>query len=88
MAETVEDAIRAEVAALAPDFVTIRHVLHQNPELSDREEGTAKLVADSLAAAGIISSVARGLGDGSNTPREESGWFYSPTMVPITPISF
>jgi amidohydrolase len=33
--------------------VAIRQILHQNPELSDREEGTAKLVAESLAAAGI-----------------------------------
>jgi len=56
VAETVEEAIRAEVAALAPDFVTMRHVLHQNPELSDREEGTAKLVAESLRAAGIDPS--------------------------------
>ena len=53
MVETLEDAIRAEVTALAPDFVNVRHFLHQHPELSDREEETAALVAERLRAAGI-----------------------------------
>src|ERR1051326_6973297 len=48
-----QDAIRSEIAALAPAFIAIRHYLHQNPELSDHEAGTSALVAERLDAVGI-----------------------------------
>ncbi len=51
--QSVEDAIRREVAALAPDYVATRHFLHQNPELSDREERTSALVAERLRSFGL-----------------------------------
>src|SRR3954468_7213762 len=53
MGESEQDAIRAEIAALAPDYIETRHYLHQNPELSDHEERTAALVAERLDACGI-----------------------------------
>jgi amidohydrolase len=53
MGQLAEDAIRSEVARLAPDFVATRHHLHQNPELSDREANTSALVAERLRSFGI-----------------------------------
>ncbi|HVR95783.1 MAG TPA: amidohydrolase [Thermoanaerobaculia bacterium] len=48
-AARVEEA----VAALTPRIVEIRHWIHQNPELSNREVQTAELVAGHLKALGI-----------------------------------
>ncbi len=39
--------------AVAPEAVEIRHRLHQNPELSNRETATAALVADYLRKIGL-----------------------------------
>jgi len=53
MGSAIEDAIRTEVMAQAPRAVETRHHLHQNPELSDREEKTSALVAERLRSYGI-----------------------------------
>ena len=43
----------AAIADMTPRLVETRHHIHQNPELSDREAGTARLVAGRLAALGL-----------------------------------
>jgi amidohydrolase len=45
--------IDREVERLAPEMVEIRHRLHQNPELSNRETQTAALVAEHLRGLGL-----------------------------------
>jgi amidohydrolase len=45
--------IEQEVARVTPAVTEIRHRLHQNPELSNREEKTAALVADYLRKLGL-----------------------------------
>jgi amidohydrolase len=45
--------IEQEAARVAPAIIEIRHRLHQNPELSNREEKTAALVADYLRKLGL-----------------------------------
>jgi amidohydrolase len=45
--------IEQEVAKITPAVTEIRHRLHQNPELSNREEKTAALVADYLRKLGL-----------------------------------
>ena len=45
--------IEQEVAKVTPAVTEIRHQLHQNPELSNREEKTAALVADYLRKLGL-----------------------------------
>src|SRR5215510_16508030 len=45
--------IEQETAKVTPAVTEIRHRLHQNPELSNREEKTAALVADYLRKLGL-----------------------------------
>ena len=45
--------IEKETARVTPAIVDIRHQIHQNPELSNREEKTAALVADYLRKLGL-----------------------------------
>jgi len=45
--------IDQESAKVTPAVTEIRHLLHQNPELSNREEKTAALVADYLRKLGL-----------------------------------
>src|SRR5688572_28794560 len=45
--------IEQETAKVTPAVTEIRHHLHQNPELSNREEKTAALVADYLRKLGL-----------------------------------
>ena len=45
--------IEQETAKVTPAVTEIRHQLHQNPELSNREEKTAALVADYLRKLGL-----------------------------------
>jgi amidohydrolase len=45
--------IEQETAKVTPAVTDIRHQLHQNPELSNREEKTAALVADYLRKLGL-----------------------------------
>src|SRR6185295_14145471 len=42
-----------EVAKIAPSMIEIRHTIHQNPELGNRETETAKLIAERLTALGL-----------------------------------
>lgn len=42
-----------EIAKVAPAVTELRHQIHQNPELSNREEKTAALVADYLRKLGL-----------------------------------
>ena len=42
-----------EIANVTPAVTTLRHQIHQNPELSNREEKTAALVADYLRKLGL-----------------------------------
>jgi amidohydrolase len=51
--DALDARIDREVARLAPQIVEIRHQLHQNPELSNREVKTAALVADHLRKLGL-----------------------------------
>ena len=41
MNECTADSVRAEIGALAPEFIELRRRLHEAPELSDAEEQTA-----------------------------------------------
>ena len=45
--------VEQETAKVAPAVIEIRHHLHQNPELSNREEKTAALIADYLRKLGL-----------------------------------
>ena len=45
--------IDQETGKLTPALTEIRHQIHQNPELSNREEKTAALVADYLRKLGL-----------------------------------
>jgi amidohydrolase len=45
--------VRAAVDRLAPSIIEVRHVLHQNPELSNREFKTAERVAAHLRSLGL-----------------------------------
>jgi amidohydrolase len=45
--------IEQETAKVTPAVTDIRHRIHQNPELSNREEKTAAMVADYLRALGL-----------------------------------
>jgi amidohydrolase len=45
--------IEKETARVVPAIIEIRHQIHQNPELSNREEKTAALVADHLRKLGL-----------------------------------
>jgi amidohydrolase len=45
--------VEQETAKVTPAVTEIRHQLHQNPELSNREEKTAALVADYLRKLGL-----------------------------------
>lgn len=52
-AQGADAAVAAAVDRLAPRIVEIRHDLHQNPELSNRETRTAGVVARHLRALGM-----------------------------------
>src|SRR5215207_562218 len=45
--------IDQETAKVTPAVTEIRHQIHQNPELSNREEKTAALIADYLRKLGL-----------------------------------
>ncbi len=47
------NALQNEADALTDDLAVTRHHIHQHPELSGQEEGTARLVAGRLAALGL-----------------------------------
>ena len=50
---SLDARVDALVARFAPEAIQIRHLLHQNPELSNRETKTAALVAEKLRALGL-----------------------------------
>jgi amidohydrolase len=52
-AATLDERVDAAVARLTPEIVSIRHDVHQHPELSNREERTAALVAEHLRGLGL-----------------------------------
>ena len=52
-AQGTDRAVAAAVDRLTPRIVEIRHDLHQNPELSNRETRTAGVVAEHLRALGL-----------------------------------
>jgi amidohydrolase len=45
--------VEQETTRVAPSVIEIRHHLHQNPELSNREQKTAALIADYLRKLGL-----------------------------------
>ena len=45
--------VEQEAVKVAPAVIEIRHQIHQNPELSNREEKTAALIADYLRKLGL-----------------------------------
>jgi len=51
--QTLDERIGAAVERLTPAVIELRHRIHQNPELSNREFKTAELVADRLRALGL-----------------------------------
>lgn len=53
LAQDLDNRIDQEVERAAPAMIEIRHKLHQNPELSNRETQTAALVADHLRKLGL-----------------------------------
>ncbi len=53
LAQDLGSRIDREVERVAPEIVEIRHRLHQNPELSNRETQTAALVAEHLRKLGL-----------------------------------
>ena len=48
MSDDVRQQINEQASAVEKQVVDWRHQVHQNPELSNRESATAKLVADRL----------------------------------------
>ena len=52
-AQSVEPAVSSAVDRLTPQIVEIRHRVHQNPELGNREFKTAELIAAHLRALGL-----------------------------------
>jgi amidohydrolase len=52
-AQDIDSRVRAATDRLAPSIIDVRHRLHQNPELSNREFETAKLIAGQLRQLGI-----------------------------------
>jgi amidohydrolase len=52
-AQGTDPAVAAAVDRLAPRIIEIRHDLHQNPELSNRETRTAGIVAAHLRSLGL-----------------------------------
>ncbi len=50
---SLDARVDALVARFAPEAIEIRHQLHRNPELSNRETKTAALVAEKLRALGL-----------------------------------
>jgi len=53
LAQQFDPAVSAAVERLAPQMTEVRHRLHQNPELSNREFRTAELVAAHLRSLGL-----------------------------------
>ena len=51
--ESIYEAIDRSVAEHTNDLIELRHHLHRNPELSNREAKTAALVAERLRALGL-----------------------------------
>lgn len=51
--QTLVSALERTLSEVTPDIIEIRHQIHQNPELSNREFKTAALVADYLKALGM-----------------------------------
>ncbi|HZP83595.1 MAG TPA: amidohydrolase [Chthonomonadaceae bacterium] len=51
--QTTYELLSQTIQRLLPEVVETRHHLHQNPELSDREEKTATFVAERLRALGM-----------------------------------
>ena len=49
----LDERIEQAVARVTPEIVQIRHRIHQNPELGNRETETAALVAERLRALGL-----------------------------------
>lgn len=49
----LETAVDGAIERVTPEIVEIRHRIHQNPELSNREHETAALVAEHLRALGL-----------------------------------
>jgi amidohydrolase len=45
--------VEQEAARVAPAVIELRHQIHQNPELSNREEKTAAIIADYLRKLGL-----------------------------------
>ena len=52
-AQELSSRVDREVKSVTPAVTEIRHQVHQNPELSNREEKTAALVADYLRRLGL-----------------------------------
>lgn len=52
-AQNVDEQIDAVVARISPAIIELRHQIHQNPELGNRELETAALVAKHLRALGL-----------------------------------
>src|SRR6266705_1756695 len=50
---SLDGRVDAAVQRFAPQAVEIRHQVHQNPELGNRERQTAGLVAERLRALGL-----------------------------------
>jgi len=53
LAQDLDTRIDREVERMAPEIIEIRHRIHQNPELSNRETETAALVAEHLKKLGL-----------------------------------
>ncbi len=51
--QTLDERVRAALEGLTPTAIELRHQIHQNPELSNREFKTAGLVADRLRTLGL-----------------------------------
>ena len=52
-AQATDQRVAADVERLAPRIIEVRHDLHQNPELSNRETRTAGIVAAHLRSLGM-----------------------------------
>ena len=83
-----ENEIDKAVDQFAPATIAMRHQIHQNPELGNREFETAKLVADHLRSLGM-EVVAEGVETldqvqflWQNHCDQVQGYYFSPAVAP------
>ncbi|NLY67023.1 MAG: amidohydrolase [Tissierellia bacterium] len=59
----MKEQIKAYIEAILPDLISLRREIHKNPELSNKELETSRLIKEKLMENGIeASTISSGLG--------------------------